>query len=202
MSYDFHYDSKRRFASYWHQIREVLKRSPESVLEIGVGSGFVSNYLRSHGVTLTTIDIESDLGADTVGDARDLPFEDQSFDIVTAYEVLEHMPFADALIALREMRRVAKGYVIISVPDATRAARIQFPVPGIMHVRKLITIPRLFPPVHMRTKSGHEWEIGKKGYRLSFVRHEIEKQGLIIEKTYRVFENPYHRFFVLRPRGH
>lgn len=200
MSYDFHYDSKRRFASYWHQIREVLQHSPESVLEVGVGSGFVSKYLRDHGVTLTTIDIESDLGADLVGDARDLPFGDKSFDVVTAYEVLEHMPFGDSLIALREMKRVARDVVIISVPDATRSACIQFPIPGIMHVRMMVTIPRLFPKKHVRTKSGHEWEIGKKGYKLSFVKSEIARQGFEIEKTYRVFENSYHRFFILKPR--
>lgn len=199
MSYDFHYDSKRRFASYWHQIREVITREPESVLEIGVGSGFVSKYLRDHGVTLTTIDIESNLGADEVGDARDLPFGDASFSIVTAYEVLEHMPLIDALQALKEMRRVAKSAVIISVPDATRAAVIQFPIPGVTHVRAIVTIPKLFPKSHVRTKSGHEWEIGKKGYALKRIKKDIEAQGYIVEKTYRVFENSYHRFFVLRP---
>jgi len=28
--------------------------------------------------------------------------------------------------------------------------------------------------------------------------HEIQKAGFKIEKTYRIFENPYHRFFILR----
>lgn len=198
--YDIHYDSKRRFASYWHQIREVLKRNPQSVLEVGVGSGFVSGYLRGRGVALTTIDLEPGLGADVVGDVRALPFADNAFGVVTAYEVLEHLSFVDALQALRELKRVSQGWVIISVPDATRAACIQFPIPGFMQVRKIITIPRIFPKTHVRTKSGHEWEIGKKGYPLALIKREIEKQGLDIIETYRVFENSYHRFFVLRAR--
>jgi len=200
MTYDIHYDSKRRFASYWHQIREVLEKSPASVLEVGVGSGFVSTYLRNHGVSLTTIDLEPSLGADVVGDVRTLAFGDQAFAVATAYEVLEHMSFEDAQKALRELRRVAQSYVIISVPDATRAMPIQFSLPGIVHIRWLLVLPRIFPKRHVCTKSGHEWEIGKRGYPLSYVKQQIEKQGFVIEKTYRVFENPYHRFFVLRPR--
>jgi len=34
-------------------------------------------------------------------------------------------------------------------------------------------------------------------YPLSKVIKEIQKSGFKIEKTYRIFENPYHRFFVL-----
>jgi len=35
------------------------------------------------------------------------------------------------------------------------------------------------------------------GYPLSRIIKEIQKSGFKIEKTYRIFENPYHRFFVL-----
>lgn len=48
-------------------------------------------------------------------DAADLAFEDQSFDVVTALEVLEHIPRVEA--ALGEIIRVAKRFVIISVPS-------------------------------------------------------------------------------------
>ncbi|MHA1380617.1 MAG: hypothetical protein ACTSRG_19795 [Candidatus Helarchaeota archaeon] len=44
----------------------------------------------------------------------------------------------------------------------------------------------------------HYWEIGKAGYPLSKIIKDIQKTGFEVEKTYRVFENPYHRFFILR----
>ena len=44
----------------------------------------------------------------------------------------------------------------------------------------------------------HYWEIGKAGYPLSKTLMRFKKAGFKIEKTYRVFENPYHRFFILR----
>jgi len=44
----------------------------------------------------------------------------------------------------------------------------------------------------------HYWEIGKIDYSLNKIVNDIQNTGFKIEKTYRVFENPYHRFFILR----
>jgi len=37
------YDTKQRFASYWHQINEMLELAPDNTLEIGIGNSFVSD---------------------------------------------------------------------------------------------------------------------------------------------------------------
>lgn len=44
----------------------------------------------------------------------------------------------------------------------------------------------------------HYWEIGKAGYPLSKIINDIQIAGFKIEKTHRVFEFPYHRFFILK----
>ena len=46
----------------------------------------------------------------------------------------------------------------------------------------------------------HYQEIGKAGYPLSKITKDIERTGFDIIKTYRIFENPYHRFFILKKR--
>jgi len=35
------YDTKARFISYWHQIDEIVQFNPTTILEIGIGNGFV-----------------------------------------------------------------------------------------------------------------------------------------------------------------
>ena len=53
------YDSKERYISYWHQIQTVVSAEPSSVLEIGIGNGFVHRELRRHGMQVTTLDADA-----------------------------------------------------------------------------------------------------------------------------------------------
>jgi SAM-dependent methyltransferase len=64
----------------------------------------------------TGLDIRPGPGVDVVGTVYDLPFEDESFDIVLCMVVMEHLE--DPRKAISEMRRVLKqgGSIIVSVP--------------------------------------------------------------------------------------
>jgi len=190
------YDSKRRFCSYWHQIQEIISLKPKKILEIGIGSGFVSKYLRDKKFNLITYDIDKTLRPDVVGTILKAPFADQSFDVVACCEVLEHLPYEDFPKALREIYRLSKKYAILSLPDSTRAYRLNIQLPKFGELKKLIPVPWLKPPVH-EFNGFHYWEIGKAGYPLRKVMNEMRRAGFKIKKTYRVFEIPYHRFFVL-----
>lgn len=97
------YDTKERFISYWHQVNGVVRLEPDSVLEVGIGNGFVSKYLKERGINITTLDFDRKLNPDTVGSVLDIPLEDNSFDIVACYEVLEHLPFENFNKALAEI---------------------------------------------------------------------------------------------------
>jgi len=70
------YDKKSRFISYWHQINEIIKLNPKRVLEIGVGNGFISKYLKERGVNVITLDIDKRLNPDVTGSILDIPFVD------------------------------------------------------------------------------------------------------------------------------
>jgi ubiquinone/menaquinone biosynthesis C-methylase UbiE len=59
------------------------------------------------------------------GDAYELPFEDDSFDIVHAHQVLQHL--TDPASALREMRRVCRPGGLIAARDSDYAGMIWFP---------------------------------------------------------------------------
>ncbi len=196
------YDRSERFVSYWHQIQQVLKRSPDSgaggVLEVGVGNGFVHRYLRERGVAVHTLDFDARLEPDTVGSVLALPFEDRRFDLAACFETLEHLPWDAFEPAVRELRRVARRYVLLSLPDASPCVRLGFATNNAgLKTRRLVQLPNPFPKAH-RFDGQHYWEIGKRDFPLSRIVRAVEGCGLVVEENFRVFELPYHRFISCR----
>src|SRR3990172_10085425 len=83
------YDIDSRFYSYRHQIQEIFWLNPKKILEIGIGNGFVSNYLRQRNFAVSTLDIDVGLKPQTVGSILNIPFSDNSFEVIACCEVLE-----------------------------------------------------------------------------------------------------------------
>lgn len=190
------YVSKERFCSYWHQINEIMILNPESILEIGIGDGLVSNYLKHKGLNIITMDIDEGLNPDYVGSVLSMPFSDKCFEVISCFEVLEHLPYDDFYKALNEIYRVSRRYVVISLPDATRAYPLYIKMPKIGKFRILVPVPRLKVLKH-KFDGQHYWEIGKMSYPLHRIIDDIKKCAFQLVKCYRVFEMPYHRFFIL-----
>ncbi len=57
--------------------------------------------------------------------AYELPFEDDTFDVVYAHQLLQHL--SDPVAALREMKRVARPGGLVAVRDADYAAMAWYP---------------------------------------------------------------------------
>ncbi len=195
--YTSEYNSKGRFCSYWHQIQEIILVNPKNMLEIGVGNNFISSYFKERKLYVTTLDIDKRLNPDIVGSVLEMPFSKKSFDAVACYEVLEHLPFEDFIKALSEISRVSQRYVFISLPEVNRVCHFNIQIPKIGEIKKLIPLPTFKKEIN-KFDGEHYWEIGKAGFPLSKIVSNIEKVGFKIEKTYRVFEMPYHRIFVLK----
>jgi len=125
------------------KLRKALGRDPGTFarsLEIGAGTGYFSlNMLRAgvvHAATaldispgmLDTLDANAramGLEVETVaGDAEDLPFPDESFDLVFGHAVLHHVP--DLAQAFAEFHRVLrpKGVVCFAGEPSRRGDRI------------------------------------------------------------------------------
>lgn len=103
----------------------------QEVLDIGCGAGHGSNmlskkYKKVYGVDISEEAIEyakSNWATNNiefvVGSAMDIPFPDSTFDVVSAFEVFEHL--TDWRKFLSEIKRVLKpgGVVYISTPNKT-----------------------------------------------------------------------------------
>lgn len=191
------YDKKEQFCSYWHQIDEIIKCAPQNFLEIGVGNKFLYEYLLKAKVKAVSLDINKDLLPDVVGNVLKIPFKNNTFDIIGCFEVLEHLPFKNFLNALLELYRVAKNKVIISLPDVSKYFLLNLSLPFYGVVKRIFT-PHIYLKKSNKVCKEHYWEIGLKNYNLYKIISKIKQANFVIEKNYRVYENPYHRFFILK----
>lgn len=192
------YNHKPRWYSYYHQFQNIFNHNPESVLEIGTGSGITAKILRENNIKVVTVDNDPKTNPDIVGDVLKLPFKNNSFDMTVAFEILEHLPFSSFSMALKEMGRVARNNVIISLPDHGKSLlRLTFKLPFTKEKNIQLRIPAINNKKYW-APCGHHWEMGNIDYPYRKVAKEIEKSGLKIMESYIPNESAWTRYFILK----
>ncbi|HHY71904.1 MAG TPA: methyltransferase domain-containing protein [Bacillus bacterium] len=101
-------------------ILNIIPLDVKSVLDVGCGNGLITNILAQNynvvGFDRSIEALKSVQCETVVGDITNMPFEDNSFDLVMANDVIEHLNQKDRYKGLMECSRVASKYVIITVP--------------------------------------------------------------------------------------
>ena len=116
---------------YWDLVvKDFIKfynlNNNSSILDVGCGKGFMlydfKRYLPNamlKGVDISSYAIENsleDIKKDlVVGDCKNLPFEDNSFDLVISINTIHNHEISDCQASIREINRVSKNNCFIIV---------------------------------------------------------------------------------------
>jgi len=97
-----------------------LKKDAEISTILNLGGGgkrHLEKALNSSAISVKEVDMqgECDLQVD-IDSLEQLPFQDQSFDVVCAFDVLEHLE--NFHLINQEMLRVSKRFMLISLPNS------------------------------------------------------------------------------------
>ena len=143
---------RRILESFVQRICQDLKRESgverPRILDVGCGTGanleMLSQFGEAEGVDVSMEALafcrERGLANVHLGAAEKLPYEDESFDLVTALDVVEHLD--DDRAGLREMRRVLRpgGRALLFVPAFMFLWGVQ---DDVSHHRRRYRIPEL-----------------------------------------------------------
>lgn len=122
---------QRRLLDRFHRrvLDLIAQTEAGTILDAGCGEGFTLHELEATQMPSSPTISGLDFSAEALtwnranhmvraslaqADIHHLPFPDASFDLVYSLEVLEHLP--DSALGLRELARVSRQYVLVSVP--------------------------------------------------------------------------------------
>ena len=112
---------RNRFAA-----KQLDRTNIERILNLGGGGArHLQENISSEHIEVYEVDVQGDCDLKVNLDSLEaLPFEDGSFDVVCAFDVLEHLEKFHLLN--EEMLRVAKDHVLISLPNSAAELFCEF----------------------------------------------------------------------------
>jgi DNA repair exonuclease SbcCD ATPase subunit len=98
-----------------------------SILDVGGRTALLRAFLPDDAITLVDLEPSAEKAL-VLGDGSALPFKDRSFDLVFAFDTLEHVPVPRRGAFVAECARVAQRYVVLAgpyqAPEVEEAERI------------------------------------------------------------------------------
>lgn len=194
--------------SIWYQAKEAIVRPDvHSVVEFGPGRGVTGALVEHFEIDYLGVDVDSvRFRPDEVSTVLDFD-ADRTFDMVCAFQVLEHQPFEELEDHLLKLRDISETYVYISLPFAGRYVGLTLNVAAPKVHRKIKRArawrrlnPQSRTPDDARTDvyNPHYWEVGDEQVPKQRMRRILDECGLDIIDEFHNPLHPKHIFYMTR----
>jgi|GEM_PF-549931 hypothetical protein len=189
----------------------ILDTSSKSVLDLGCGQGGPMQFIK------LILKIEKSVGVDLfkpyilenekrrihdrylVEDIRKVKFKPESFDLVIASHVLEHMSKKDAWNVLGNMENIARKQIIVVAPIGDQYHSIEDG--NILQLHKSAFAPQEFEKRGYKIKRyGFKWMLGENGmvHRIQndLIRKLLYTLNILLTPVYYYFQSGCNYIFV------
>ncbi|MGC9361377.1 MAG: class I SAM-dependent methyltransferase [Candidatus Syntrophosphaera sp.] len=114
------YDPEGHVRIRLDKVQEMIPDGVRTILDVGCGNGIITNALAGDydvtGIDPSLAALEHVPGKKALAAVEAIPFPDSSFDLVSCNQVLEHLDDKAVGAGIRELKRVARTYLLIGVP--------------------------------------------------------------------------------------
>jgi SAM-dependent methyltransferase len=201
------------------KILDIIPKPVKTIVDIGCGNGVITNVLGSY-FEVTAVDrskkaLQFVETKKVLAGADNIPLPDASFDMVFSSEMLEHLEYEVFTQAISEMKRLAKKYIFITVPNDENPDKLSMQCPSCgfvynspNHLRsfKAEDFKQLFPEYNILSTMVFGKKVRYYNQRILRAKMKISpahswipyywmpanKRKTICPKCEHEFENPYH----------
>ena len=181
--------------SFVEQLYHIQAMGPRNIVEVGVGNGFVSQFLRTMGRTVLTCDINPELKPDLLVSVTELDqhIKVGEYDLIACCEVLEHMPFEHFEDTIRRFAKLSDK-LFLTLP----VYGVKFGIGGFFAVRyrrRWFSWWRVSSAFKYEMPPMHFWELGsQRETRLRAITAILQRHYRDVKTDFFKL-NPYHRYF-------
>lgn len=174
-------EKELHFNWYYQQAKLVYENCTreDTILELGIGTGLLSDLLKKRNWKVTTLDIDEDKHPDICENALDFEYAEKGFNVLIAFEIFEHIPYATFQKLVEKL-------------SASNIQKLYFSVPW--NERQLMYFKLCMPFIQEKSfrivKSRNEITTAAHFWELSKVSKNVGKKELVnLKKMFNTFES-------------
>jgi hypothetical protein len=167
----------------------------DSILEVGVGTGFTKNYLLNKGFNIKTIDIDVDKNPDIVENIVNAQSIILNYDALLAFNIFEHIPYSEFLEVIEKLNDSGVSKIFIGLPIFKKII-FQFYFSFI-----------LFKPINIniykkrkKLSANHFWEIDYKDIHLNKIIEDFNTRGFQCKEKIKYINQQYLYFIKMNSK--
>lgn len=153
-------ESQVHFNWYYQQAKLVYDNCDrtDSILEIGIGTGLLSDLLRRRRWQITTLDIDEEKHPDICESASEFDYSSLDVNVVLAFEVFEHIPFATFENVIKCLSQAHVDRVFFSLPwNEYQLLDFKLTLPFLKEMKIAWSLSKRKITTH-----AHFWELAKR----------------------------------------
>lgn len=186
-------EDRKIWEFYWHQQRlmenKILKE--EKILEIGVGTKFTYNYLKSKEHDICSIDIDENKKADYVINIVECNELFLDFDVIIAFNVFEHIPYPEFIEVVKKFDKANIKKLFLSFPSHEICLlEFTFKIPKCSEKHIYIS----FPAGRKKIGEFHHWALGFHTYSKNKLLTDMKSIGYTCHDYFKYRSRNYFYF--------
>lgn len=175
------------FSWYYYQgeiVYNKLNRG-QKILEIGLGTGLISDMLKRRKWDIKTLDIDEDKHPDFCDSAVDFDYQKHGVQAVLAFEIFEHIPYSTFSKVIEKLSRSNVNAICFSLPWCDQelfSFLIKLPILPKVQWSLRVSKKKIYAKSHFWELSKVEMQSGeKKLISLETMRDLFKNHGYSVE---------------------